>query len=247
MFVLDTVTSTNDEALRRGRDGAPSGTVVLAAEQTAGRGRMGRRWHSPRGPGLYVSVLLRSSRPARELSRWSIAAAVSACKACRDATGADLVIEWPNDVMWRGRKVAGILVESRCGGERIEAIVIGVGFNVRHQPETFPPELAPRAVSLEAAAAGAVDPPHLVASYLGHLARESEALESGDWESVRVGCMALAPRAEGAPVRVARGGGSPDFVGITHGLDERGALRVRGPDGTVVGALLGESVTYLGG
>src|SRR5262249_5814013 len=130
--------STNDEALARARAGAPHGLVIVADEQTRGRGRLGRVWHSPPGDNLYLSVLLRRDRPPA----WALPLPLIAGVAVSDTLegfSCGTAIKWPNDVLIDGRKVAGILTESSTVGGRLEAIVVGIGVNVN--VADLPPEL----------------------------------------------------------------------------------------------------------
>ncbi len=154
LVVQDSVGSTNDVLRRLALDGAPQGTVVLAEHQTRARGRLGRSWHSPRGLGLFVSTLLRPSAPAAELTRWTLAAAVAACRACREACAREIAIKWPNDLVWGGRKLGGVLAEARGAGSDRSELIIGTGINVRHEPEDLPVESCGRATSLQQATGG---------------------------------------------------------------------------------------------
>ena len=132
LIALDTVDSTNDEARRRAAAGAAPFTVVWAQAQTAGRGRRGRNWVSPRG-NLHVSLLLRPERPMAEVARLSFAAAVALGEALAELLppGADLACKWPNDLLLAGRKVAGMLLESAGEGQ----LVLGLGVDVAEAPE----------------------------------------------------------------------------------------------------------------
>ncbi|MHC4607262.1 MAG: biotin--[acetyl-CoA-carboxylase] ligase [Planctomycetota bacterium] len=142
---LDRVKSTNDVAWREALAGAPDGTCIFAEEQTAGRGRFGRRWHSPRGTGLYLSVLLRRPVPADRVALVTALGAFAVVEAVDDA-GLDPLIRFPNDVLVGGRKVAGVLVESRFISAKPDLFVIGVGVNVNQ--EKFPAALREATTSL---------------------------------------------------------------------------------------------------
>ncbi len=127
--------STNDRALAHARAGAAEGLVVVAEEQTAGRGRHGRRWHSPPG-NLHASLLLRPDRPlARccQLAPLTGLALRRALAARAPATGADLRLKWPNDLLLAGGKLAGVLVEA-AGDHGRDGVVVGIGVNLRHRP-----------------------------------------------------------------------------------------------------------------
>ncbi len=244
-MLLGTVDSTSDELRRRLREGDPAGTVVIAEEQTSGRGRLGRSWYSPGGEGLYLSASFRSDRPPRELPRWAIAAAAAACLACRGVGGASYAVEWPNDVVHRGRKVAGTLVEARVTGEAVEDLIVGTGVNVNQEAGAFPPGLAGRATSLRAEIGGPmVDREQVAAVFLDRLDELSAALERGEWEPVLSLWLTLAPDAVGRRVRVLPGGGAPEYDGVTRGLDACGALVVEDSSGRLRPVLMADAVRY---
>ena len=135
--VHERLTSTSDRLKDLAQAGAPEGTVVIALEQTRGRGRRGRRWHSPPGKGLYVSVLLRPGGPAAEAGWHAVAAALAVARTLERLGVPSLTVKPPNDVLAGGRKIAGVLIEPRIGGGEIEFVVAGIGVNVRHTPEDF--------------------------------------------------------------------------------------------------------------
>ena len=217
------VGSTNDVAATLAAGGAPHGTVVVADEQTAGRGRHGNRWFSPPGTGLYVSVLLRTaSSPVLTL-----AAGVAVAEALGRAAGLVAVLEWPNDVVveaaGRRRKVAGILAEASTVGDRVDRVVVGIGINVRDG--AWPPEVASRAGSVEGLTGRPVDVAALLVELLASLAERCGEVESGRVAALLRRWEALAPSSRGAPVEWSVG---PDRRrGVTEGVDEQGALIVR--------------------
>lgn len=157
---LDSCPSTNDEAKRLARGGAPSGAAVAAAAQTFGRGTRGRFWHSPPGLGLYLSVILRP--PVPDLAGLPLRAALAVREAVEFSTGVRASVEPPNDIVWEGRKLGGVLCETVFTGERLDFAVVGVGLNVGHRPADFPPDLAASAVSLFMAAGRDFDPAGLI-------------------------------------------------------------------------------------
>lgn len=237
---LTTVDSTNDELRRRAARGAESGTVVLAECQTAGRGRMGRSWHSPGGLGLYVSILLRPGRPTAEIPRWTLGASLAACEACRRHTPT-VTIDWPNDLMVGDRKLGGVLADLRSARDRPAELVLGVGLNVHHRRVDLPEEL--RATSLRlAGAGGTLKRESLVVDYLRGVARVSELLERNRWDEVASGWEALAPGARGRRVRIVSGGPGTAFEGVTDGVASGGGLRVRRADGVGVVVHMADSV-----
>jgi len=145
VILFDTIGSTNDAAWEAAANGAPDGTAVVAERQTAGRGRMGRSWASPRG-GLWMSVVLRPNLPVERLTVLTMAASVAAARAIRVYPGCNAVIHWPNDIYVAGRKAAGILVETRSERLLSGTFIVGIGINVGCC--TLPEELAETATVL---------------------------------------------------------------------------------------------------
>jgi BirA family biotin operon repressor/biotin-[acetyl-CoA-carboxylase] ligase len=230
--VLAATTSTNDEALRWAADGAPEGAWVVAARQTAGRGRRGRVWESPPGAGLYLSVVFRP-RPAEAggdpaMALLTVMAGVATVEAIADATAVRATLKWPNDVMIDGgagpaRKLAGILAEGALAGPRLSAVVVGVGVNLR--PSAYPPEIAARAVALETLAGRAVDPDVLLVAILAALHRRRASLRDASGAAALLDAWrSWSPSARGARIRWQQQG--QPCEGVTNGVDHTGALRV---------------------
>lgn len=248
LVVVATTASTNDDVRALASEGAPSGTVVIADEQTAGRGRFGRSWHSSAGLGVYVSVLVRTASRAEAVTRWTLGASLAACEACRDLGGDSVEIRWPNDLYHERRKLAGTLLELRSSGARVHELVVGTGFNANHTPGDFPDDLRDHATSLRQAAGGPVDREALAAAYLLRFGSVVEQLESGRWEPVRDAWHARAPAADGARVRIRAGSqsaGPSEIEAVTRGVDSTGALRVERNDGLTTSVHLGDSVIWL--
>ncbi len=220
------VPSTNDVALAMAAAGAPAGTAVLADRQRSGRGRRGRTWISPPGAGLYLSAIVRPPESAPALALVTLAAGIAAARAVRAATGLDVELKWPNDLVvgrpWR--KLGGLLCEAAgAAGETVQAVVIGVGVNV--QAAAYPPDIARRATSLETELGRGVDRPGLVVETLASLADVTARLWNGDrvWvvaEWRRLGRAGLG----GAAVRWTDRGA--DRRGTACDIDEDGALLV---------------------
>lgn len=250
VVVLDTTTSTNDEARRRASEGAPSGTVVIAGAQSGGRGSRGRSWFAPPGLGVYLSVVLRPALRPEASTRWTIGAAVAVAEACESLCGAGFVVEWPNDVVLRGGKVAGVLAEGRSGAGGVLDLVLGIGINVGHRREDFPEEIRERAASLRSAC-GARDVPDretVAAEVLSRLGSVGSALDQDRWREVADRWLRLAPASRGARVRVRPApGGAAGFAGTTRGIDRTGALLVERIDGTMVAVRDGDSIEAMEG
>ena len=150
VHLYDTLESSNRTAKLLALDGAPHGTLVLTAHQSAGRGRLGRTFESPAGKGVYLSVLLRPAVPAVRAQTATIAAAVAVCRAVKALCGLELSIKWVNDLYYQGKKVCGILTEAGSDMEsgQLEWLVVGIGLNLTASPQDWPPELAGKAGSL---------------------------------------------------------------------------------------------------
>ncbi|MGE5174963.1 MAG: biotin--[acetyl-CoA-carboxylase] ligase [Hyphomicrobiales bacterium] len=225
----DALGSTNDEALRRAAEGAPEGLVVVAAEQTAGRGRLGRSWWGRTGDSLLFSLLLRPDVPVARFPLFGIAMAAAVAEAGGEAAGATLRVKWPNDVLHGTRKLCGILAESRPNGDGRAALVIGVGINVGQRAEDFPEELRDRATSLRIAAGGrGVDRDALLAAVLGRFDRYRRIARAGGADALRDAVAERLP-APGETVRVSLG--DRVVAGAVEEVLENGALRVREEDG----------------
>jgi BirA family biotin operon repressor/biotin-[acetyl-CoA-carboxylase] ligase len=139
MYYLDTVDSTNRLAKDLAQAGEPDGTVVVANFQTAGRGRYGRRWSSPRGANLTFSLILRPESPLADVLPMTLAFSVTIAEVLGGRLGIDVSVKWPNDVVVPSGKLCGILSESSAWGGRAAFAVVGVGINVNMKPEAFPP------------------------------------------------------------------------------------------------------------
>lgn len=150
IHVYQTLESTNSTAKQLALNGAPHGTLVLAAHQSAGRGRRGRSFASPAGKGVYFSVLLRPQMPLAGAQAVTVSAAVAVCRAVKALCGLELSIKWVNDLYYRGKKVCGILTEAGADVESgsLEWLVVGIGLNLTATAADFPPEAAAAAGSL---------------------------------------------------------------------------------------------------
>ncbi|MBT9130967.1 MAG: Bifunctional ligase/repressor BirA [candidate division WS2 bacterium] len=145
---LEEVDSTNNYAKKLIENGEEEGTMVLARKQTRGRGREDRNWISPEG-GLYLSLILKPPFPVKELSMMTLLTAVVVLEAIEKLTGFRCQVKWPNDLLLEGRKVCGVLTESKVVGEAIEYVVVGVGVNVNNNMEELSTNLQYPATSLQ--------------------------------------------------------------------------------------------------
>ncbi|MEK5027355.1 biotin--[acetyl-CoA-carboxylase] ligase [Paenibacillus sp. FSL M7-1046] len=138
---LETVVSTQEEAKRLAENGAPEGTAIIAEEQTGGRGRMGRKWHSPRGKGIWMSVVLRPNLPLSLTPQLTLLAGVAVCRAIREISGVQAGIKWPNDLLAGGRKICGILLESSLREGGLHYCIAGIGIAVNLTEDDYPDDL----------------------------------------------------------------------------------------------------------
>ena len=211
--------STNLQLSLLARDGAPHGTVILADEQTGGRGRLGRSWHSPAGVGLWFSILLRCDLPVFAGGRITMLAAGSIAASIRKMTGLQAVLRWPNDLFLDGKKLCGVLSEGEISDERLKAVVFGAGLNVNQLKTDFPDELKDVAVSLRMGSGAPMDRAILFGEILEGLGRDFRpGWEDGErgrelWESLS--------DLEGTVVEVG------DTRGTVLGVDRDGALMLQ--------------------
>jgi BirA family biotin operon repressor/biotin-[acetyl-CoA-carboxylase] ligase len=224
--------STNTLALQAAADGAPEGTVFLAEQQTAGRGRGSHQWHSAQSTGIYCSVILRPALPPSEVLVLSLAAGIAVHSALQEIDSHVLPdLKWPNDLLIYGKKFCGILTEMAGEATRVRHIVVGIGINVNQV--RFPDELAQTATSLRLCTGIAWSRVELCAALLKSLDREyRELLATGD---ARAGILRRfeerSSSVRGRQVHIEENGG---FDGITAGLDARGFLQVRTKEGVRV-------------
>ncbi len=147
---FETIHSTQKEALQLADDGAEDGTLVITNEQIAGRGRLGHSWQSQRGENIAMSLILRPGLPIEQTPQLTLLTAVAAVQAIEETAGLSCGIKWPNDILYHGRKLVGILTELQAEATFVKAVVIGIGINVNSDVSHFPEELKTTASSLYA-------------------------------------------------------------------------------------------------
>lgn len=237
IIVFAETDSTNDRASQLGRSGAAGGVAVFAERQRAGRGRFGRRWESASQLGIWFSILLRPAMPLEQWPRLTTWAAVAVAAAVEAQTGCRAEIKWPNDVCIGGAKVAGILIETGQDEARAPFAVVGIGVNVNHVAEDFPPELREKATSLRAAAGAELDRAAVAAAILAALGAHYSQVAC-EFDQLRA---AAARRSSllGRWVRVCAG---ENFIeGTAEGLDAGGQLLIRCADGNLRALSAGEA------
>ena len=148
-FFSNEVDSTNDWAKRLADEGAEEGTVAVGLTQTAGRGRLDREWVSPKG-GLWFSIILRPSRCSSEAAQLVFIASLAVAETLHEECGLEAETKWPNDVLVEGKKICGILAQTKSSGERVEYVILGVGLNVNFNvKDVFPETIWKNATSIE--------------------------------------------------------------------------------------------------
>ncbi|MFH1837742.1 MAG: biotin--[acetyl-CoA-carboxylase] ligase [Candidatus Omnitrophota bacterium] len=140
IFHYDTLSSTNDKAYELAEDGEGEGTIIIAETQTNGKGRRGRKWVSPKGDGLYFSIILRPDTEVSEVAAITLVAAISTARAIKNFADLETKIKWPNDLLLNGRKICGILTEIKAEPDKIDFLVLGIGLNVNTTEDKLPPE-----------------------------------------------------------------------------------------------------------
>jgi len=232
----ESLPSTNQAAFKLAAEGAEHGEVVIAEQQTAGKGRRGRTWVSPTGLNLYFSAILRPELAPQHAPELTLVAAVALAETLREA-GADALIKWPNDVQIDGRKVAGILTELSAEPERVHFVVVGVGVNLNAQPEHFPEDLRATATSLAMARGQRVPRALLAASLWNRLEEWLDLHQEVGFGAVRQRWKELSSTlGQDVLVRTDR----REFRGLAEDIDTSGALLVRTEDGSVERVLAGD-------
>lgn len=223
------------EAAQRADAGCPEGTLISADEQTGGRGRLGREWHSPARSGLYFSLVLRPPVAAAQAMSITLACGLGVARGVGRACGQQADIRWPNDILLGGKKCCGILVDLVANGDQARHVVVGVGVNVNQ--DSFPPELDAIATSLSRETGCEWAREVVLDSILVELEKYyGMFLDRGAGAIVEAFTRASS-YAKGRRVEVESA--SQSIRGVTAGLDERGILLVRQDDSVIVQVLAG--------
>jgi BirA family transcriptional regulator, biotin operon repressor / biotin---[acetyl-CoA-carboxylase] ligase len=226
--------STNSEAIQAASNNAPEGSVFLAEEQLAGRGRGAHTWHSAKSAGIYCSVILRPVMPPSDALLLSLAAGLAVRAAIAEIAQLPVDLKWPNDLLIGARKFCGILAEMNAEATRVRHLVVGIGINVNQTK--FPAELRDVATSLRLETGTEWSRVELCAALLKSLDREYRALLNKTSPDERGAARSSvlnrfeqnSSSARGRNVRVEENG---ELEGVTEGLDSAGFLQLRTPDG----------------
>ena len=231
----DSLSSTMDVAFRSGLEGAQEGTVVCAETQTKGRGRLGRNWTSPKGKGIYMSIILRPSLPPTDVARLTLLGAVAVAEGIQKACGILPKIKWPNDLLINNRKVAGILTEMSAEMDRVRFVVLGVGINVNTPISLLPSN----ATSLKVESGKTVSRVLLVQEILSSLEFWYESLKTDGFEPVIAQWKELSLTL-GQRVQVIDPSGSVEGEAVD--LDEHGGLIIRNDSGLRIQRMTGDVI-----
>lgn len=237
--VFQETASTNDVAEKLARDGVKEGVVVFAESQSKGRGRLGRKWISPPGQGLWFSVLLRPNLRPQAATQLTVASATALYRAIREVTGITPEIKWPNDILIKGRKIAGVLTELSAEIDHINHLILGIGVDVNLGASEFPPELRKIATSIKAETGRDIHRADLAAAILRELDRDYARITAGDFAKVadewQHQCTTIGQR-------VSINIGDRVIQGHAEALDDDGALLVRTQHGRLE-RIIGGDVT----
>lgn len=233
--VLNTVDSTNTYAKAMARQGAPHGTVVLAKEQRAGRGRLGRSFSSPKGKGIYCSVVLRPAGTPEQLLHLTPMMAEATRRAISESTGLTPSVKWVNDLVLENKKLCGILTELDALPERTNFVVVGIGINCDQCKKDFPAELQDTAISLSMATGRPIDRVKVISALIRQISIAADSLLSpADWMAgYRAHCITLHREVQlirGEEIRPA----------YAEDVDDAGGLVVRFADGSRQTVTMGE-------
>jgi BirA family biotin operon repressor/biotin-[acetyl-CoA-carboxylase] ligase len=192
IILFDSIDSTNTRACALAKEGAKTGTVIIANTQHKGRGRLGKAWNSPKGTGLYFSIISRPHLAPADLSKITLSVGLALRNAVAEVCGIETLLKWPNDLLFEQKKMAGVLTEAtlHTGGSptvRLRSyatVIIGVGLNVNTAPSAFPTDLANRATSMFIAAGEHFDRGAVLKAILNEIEEEIERLANNDFKGI---------------------------------------------------------------
>jgi len=239
VHAFEKLESTNTTAMKLASDGAPEGTLVVSDAQSAGRGRLGRRWASPPGKNIYASVILRPEFPPSKAPLVTLAASVALCRAINSYAGLEARIKWPNDILADGRKLAGILTEMSSEPDRVRHVVIGMGVNVNSRPGDLPRDVAGTATSIIKLTGRETSRAGLLQQILGELEAVYDRLVADGADGILEDWRKLSDTI-GSKVRVVTQ--EAEFTGRAIDIDASGALVIERTDGKSISLTSGDVV-----
>ena len=230
--------STNRVALEQGRQGAASGLVIVAAQQSAGRGRLGKKWLSSAGDGLYFSMIVRPLLPLADLAKITLAVGEAVAEALEGRCREQVMLKWPNDIIIGGRKCGGILAESDISNVESPLVVLGIGLNLKEPAGGYPPEIADLAGALADYSADILEPGSVLEELVVTIDRVLAELEQQGWPAIR-------KRWQQRDITLARRltwltAGGEIINGISQGIDGQGLLFIKDDRGVLHEVLSGD-------
>ncbi len=236
IYYFDQIDSTNIRAKQLGEEGVPHGTLIVAGQQNAGRGRRGRTWESPPGVSIYMSIVLRPEMAPVKAPMLTLVMALSAADSLKECTGLDVQIKWPNDIVLNGKKLAGILTEMSTEMDYINHVVIGVGINVN--TGQLPEELEEKATSLRLETGRIIRRSEIIASIMKEFEGNYQLfIETQGLRQMQEKYNSLLINRE-KEVRIL--GVKEEYAAYALGINEKGELLVRRDNGEIEAILAGE-------
>ena len=235
IYYYENIDSTNEKAYELAELGAPEGTLVVAEKQTKGKGRAGRRWVSPSGCGIYLSIILRPEMEMSGIQAITLITALAVIKAVKAACGLEAEMKWPNDVFAGNRKLCGILTEIRAQPDSVDFIVLGIGVNVNTPAAKLPPE----GTSLKIECGRAVDRSGLLKRLLRELEKEYLRYKEEGFAPFRQECRDISS-VLGRQVKISEHHRSVEGTAVD--IDEKGALLVRDDSGLIQRVFSGDVI-----
>ncbi|NIM91216.1 MAG: biotin--[acetyl-CoA-carboxylase] ligase [Candidatus Aminicenantes bacterium] len=212
--------STNDLAKKKAEKGVAEGTVIIAEEQTKGKGTKGRNWYSAKNMGLYASAILYPENP--DISLLPLMAGLAVKEAIAESLSVSVGLRWPNDLLWEEKKLGGILCESDFVGNRLNYVILGIGLNLYHDPEDFPEEIRPLAASLKMVTDLEINEERLLRSLWKSLSRWYRLFSQGQSIKIAHSYERNSLLRPGQKLKLENEKG--EFTGVYRGIDQRGGL-----------------------
>ncbi|RST73644.1 biotin--[acetyl-CoA-carboxylase] ligase [Siminovitchia acidinfaciens] len=227
---FDSLESTQKAAYQLAYDGAPEGTLVIAEEQTSGRGRLGRAWHSASGKGIWMSIIVRPDLPPQKAPQFTLITAVAVARAIEEVTEITPEIKWPNDLLIKGKKVVGILTELQAEADKISSLIIGIGMNVNHASDDFPVEVKKIASSLFIEKGEKISRAALIQSFLKNFEKYYSIYISDGFLPIRILWESYATSI-GKQIKATTVTG--EIVGVAVGISNEGVLKIEDEKGVI--------------
>ncbi len=244
IFAFETLSSTNDFAKRLAQNDDHDGTLVLANEQTKGRGRQGRHWYAPPNFGLWFSIILKPNQPAQKFGIVSLLAAVAVAKTIEQMTSLEPALKWPNDVFINSKKVSGVLIESQFSNNQPVSLILGFGLNVNQKQGDFPEEIRETATSLREQIKYEIDRVSLLINLLHNLEHLYFEFKEGNFNVIINSWKERCPfLGKDVSIKQSRG----EIEGRFENLDEYGRMVLRLEKGEIKHLNAGEQTVIQGG